>query len=667
MTTPAFSASVSDSDITWIRELLHLAPLDEPRRTFLNATSSMDVAACPGSGKTTLVVAKLALLARSWTARGQGICVLSHTNVAREEIQNRLGGTAVGGELLRYPHYIDTIHGFMNRFLAAPWLQSHGHQIIAIDNDITSNIRRKFLGPRAYRTLEMFLDRHHLSLDNISLVSTDFDHPLGHSFPSGPHTEMYKLASSAVADSAKRGYFRHDEMFVFARALLQQQPEVPAALQARFPYVLIDEMQDTDSAQMALLDQIFPIDKPDICVLRVGDPNQAIFEGTKPDDATFRNAATSITLANSFRFDGSIARLASRFANEPVMPTGLIGLRDTSGDEMGPEHTIFLFEEENIDHVIDSFATHVLASFPDGILRQSKIAVVGLVHKPVEATIVAGHKQFPKTVSHYWPDYKYSVKNKASHFISLIQYVWQSRLNRPGVRLSASAVDTFATGILHCSGKIAPGRIRIRSRAHKQLLELLQHQQESREQYLDFVVRFVLGSEPIDEDTWATQSKILLTVAQDAIGSDREQTTPAATDFFIWEPALNRPAELDVDTPALPPNVKRIEIEGRQIDVAVSSIHAVKGETHLATLVVETFSRAHYLKKLLPWLTGEKRHGQDAQTPADHSRLFSAYVAMTRATNLICLAFPVSTLGTGTKAQKTEQTLRDAGWKIVRI
>ena len=116
--------AVSNEDVEWIRGIMGLRDLDQSRQDFMRARTTLDVSACPGSGKTTLIVAKLAIMARKWPHRTRGICVLSHTNAAREEIQRRLRGTVVGQQLLSYPHFIDTIHGFVNRFLALPWLNS---------------------------------------------------------------------------------------------------------------------------------------------------------------------------------------------------------------------------------------------------------------------------------------------------------------------------------------------------------------------------------------------------------------------------------------------------------------------------------------------------------------------------------------------------------------
>lgn len=143
MTLNQLVAPITDVDVDWVIELMGLDTLDEPRRNFLKSMDTVDVAACPGSGKTTLVVAKLAILARHWKSRMQGICVLSHTNAAREEIEKRLGGTEVGQRLLRFPHYIDTIHGFTGRFLASPWLRSKGISLQAIDDEATHKARRR--------------------------------------------------------------------------------------------------------------------------------------------------------------------------------------------------------------------------------------------------------------------------------------------------------------------------------------------------------------------------------------------------------------------------------------------------------------------------------------------------------------------------------------------
>jgi len=104
----------------------------------------------------------------------------------------------------------------------------------------------------------------------------------------------------------------------------------------------------------------------------------------------------------------------------------------------------------------------------------------------------------------------------------------------------------------------------------------------------------------------------------------------------------------------------------RLIDVRLSSIHAVKGETHFATLVLETYYRTHSLKSLLSWLLGE-RQGSGGASKAQMRRLRLNYVAFTRSTHIVCIAIPEAALGGAMKGVENASRLEAGGWRIVRI
>ena len=95
---------ISDTEIQTVEHMLlpdgcHFA---EDARKVIRCWVSKDVAACPGSGKTTVLLAKLKLLAdRMPLDNGAGICVLSHTNVAVNEIKDKMSDYA--GKLMSYP------------------------------------------------------------------------------------------------------------------------------------------------------------------------------------------------------------------------------------------------------------------------------------------------------------------------------------------------------------------------------------------------------------------------------------------------------------------------------------------------------------------------------------------------------------------------------------
>lgn len=84
-------------------------------------------------------------------------------------------------------------------------------------------------------------------------------------------------------------------------------------------------------------------------------------------------------------------------------------------------------------------------------------------------------------------------------------------------------------------------------------------------------------------------------------------------------------------------NVYEFKSGETTVPIQLGSIHSVKGETHTATLVLETYYRAHDLKSLKRWLLGTKS-GVGAENNATRYRLKQHFVAMTRPRHLLCLA-----------------------------
>jgi DNA helicase-2/ATP-dependent DNA helicase PcrA len=76
-----------------------------------------------------------------------------------------------------------------------------------------------------------------------------------------------------------RGYYDYSDMLIEVLQQLEQQPEMRADVQERFLYVLIDEFQDTNAAQLKLAhlvsDHFAANGKPNL--MAVGDDDQSIF------------------------------------------------------------------------------------------------------------------------------------------------------------------------------------------------------------------------------------------------------------------------------------------------------------------------------------------------------------------------------------------------------
>jgi len=100
--------------------------LNEQQETAVNEPGNVLVTACPGSGKTYSVAARLAHLISDWNQEHQGIAVISFTNAAWQEIQRQINNHFQIEGHIRYPHFLGTIDSFINHYIFLPF----GHLIM---------------------------------------------------------------------------------------------------------------------------------------------------------------------------------------------------------------------------------------------------------------------------------------------------------------------------------------------------------------------------------------------------------------------------------------------------------------------------------------------------------------------------------------------------------
>ncbi len=81
--------------------------------------------------------------------------------------------------------------------------------------------------------------------------------------------------------------------------------------------------------------------------------------------------------------------------------------------------------------------------------------------------------------------------------------------------------------------------------------------------------------------------------------------------------------------------------DGGVIDV--SSVHAVKGETHTATLLLETFYYGYDMHRILPYLKGQAATGKEAKRIKESLKV--ALVSCSRPTHLLGAAIHADTIG----------------------
>lgn len=660
MSTPYVQPQITDADIHWACRHLGLPDTafhgvdgKDARAPVLKLSTTADVAACPGSGKTTLLVAKLAILANKWSYPTKGICVLSHTNVAREEIGKRLGDCLAGQQLLGYPHFVGTIHSFVNEFLAVPWLRSLGYPIKAIDSEITAARRWSQLD----RGARYFLEKKKFSQFDLVAISPDFS--VG-GISIGTGTPTYQEMVRVCTQSAKDGYFSHSEMFVWARDFLAKHPEMIAVLRQRFPTVFIDECQDNDDEQSQLIYQLFCQGaSPSVCQ-RFGDANQAIFSNVETESPTaaeycFPLAAIKHDLPNSHRFGQRIADFADPLGLVPSKLKGDGPKKQLASKAEHAEHTIFLFKDKaGATQVLPRFGELLLATFSNAELQAGVFKAVGQVHKPRSDEI------FPAHVGHYWPSYQPGLAKLEPRAATFVEGVALGLANSRRSFQVGTCAQKFADCILEAVHRTnATFSAPKRENRHRLVRELLAGDPTLQAEYQKLVEAIALEG-ACTKQNWETTLRARVGAVVQHIANAKLSTS--ATEYLDW-PKSGIEANAPVGEKPHP-NIYRHVAGGREVSVQIGSIHSVKGETHTATLLVETYYNELNIDSIKDWLLGNKvaakKNGKRI-----NARLKLHYVALTRPAHLACIAMQHSSFETGGVLDQAQvKQLEGRGWKV---
>ena len=400
---------------------------------------SCDVQACPGSGKTTLLVAKVAVLSSKWRWRDRGVCVLSHTNVARQEIEDRLATHPTAYRLLSYPHFVGTIQVFIDTFLALPYLRSKGVDVTAISNDrFESRIWSMVSG---YSCIRSFLGRRKIQAPAIIRglryegASLELG-SAGGSIPYGAATDTFKELREVKRRISKEGIFRYDDMYAFAERYLLQLPSLPEVISRRFPWVFIDEMQDTSFRQTSLLDRLF---NGTSIIQRLGDINQAIFsEGSQEETCDFPRPGF-LSISSSKRYGTTIAGFASRLTAAQE--------QEIEGAREGHEHLgeILLFDRDTIGQVLPRFGSLVMNAYPDDLPNKWPVKAIGYLKSPPTDR---KEENFPYNISDYWSGFIPSATTKSTRPTMFVGFVHEARHHLAVSKHWAPAYDVMLEGIV---------------------------------------------------------------------------------------------------------------------------------------------------------------------------------------------------------------------------
>ena len=489
--------TITDADISKLEEEyseeLHF---NKCRRNTIKQFN--DIQACAGSGKTTLLAMKLIILAKKWKEPYRGICVLTHTNAAKKEIIDRLQAHVSGFKLLSYPHFIGTIQEFINKFLAIPYLKSNGFSELVIDDERCVN----YLDRRVSYSTKTYLSKHYTSLYELKYwfngEKLELNVP---GFTNESGSASYKDLVSAKNDLIQTGLFFFREMYELANKAIHVLPDLNHSLCYRFPFLFIDEMQDTQKFQDELLRMIFSSDN--VTIQYFGDPDQSIFDGIggeTPNESY--NQADLESINESHRFGNDIAYKIRGFSyNELEVQSVRKELEGT-----GP-HTILIFNDNTITNVISAYGKLTYDHFS----KDEKLAKNYRDGKYVVKAIGAIGAEKPNglTIKHYWSEYDKRKNPKSFRAQKLIHIVKNCSLKKSGS--TSDDYDEVVKGILDLLFKA--GKKTTSSDGHEVYYNKTSLHQSLKltKMYSDFrklVTSWIVCDFP-NETTWNQQKNIL--------------------------------------------------------------------------------------------------------------------------------------------------------------
>ncbi len=243
---------------------------DAQREIVLTKSGNFVVRACPGSGKTFCVAARLARLIENWPLKYSGVAALSFTNVAWQEIEKKYRDAFNMGDDIPFPHFLGTIDSFINRFIFLP----HGHLILKCpDRPILVGQPHGIWTGKFFA--QSFFDNLTYNIEGNIVAISERKMPLNWK------TNQYIL--NAKKELLKAGYATQSDANYFAMKVLEAFPQIAKSIARRFPYLIVDEAQDTSDIQMRIIDLLIENGLSE--VMLVGDPDQAIFEwnDARPD------------------------------------------------------------------------------------------------------------------------------------------------------------------------------------------------------------------------------------------------------------------------------------------------------------------------------------------------------------------------------------------------
>ena len=576
---------INDDEIEKVYEILFNKEgnFEEGKQKIIKSFESCCIEAVPGSGKTTTLVAKLMILAEKLNKGNyeKGICILTHTNIGIDIIKEKLG--MKGDVLFRYPNFVGTLQSFIDNYLAIPcYKKKYRRKVDIIDNDMANSYNLKFLKNNSYFNQKGNMDTEKLYYN----FYDEYFYIEEKVILKSKDSNTYKSLFSRIENNI----LRYEEAIQLGKIYVNEYPNLKEYFSERFFLALVDEMQDTTQDAFEILENLF--DKEKVIVQYIGDRNQNLYNGTE-DWYSATQGDLKLNISN--RFGENIANFLNyiRENSQDNLIEGNPSIKD---------YKPILFLYDSLDKNEEGGNNIIFDKFIE-IIKEK-----GLDEKKGDFKVI-GHvgisKEEKVTVSSYFKDF---LKNeKVFSLNKIIKKNSKSQSdNKKIIKELKSKIELF-----------------LKKENKEKLKEKLDEFIKIEENRIDFnriIYNYLLDK---DENKFLDNLFYFLErILKESLKKEK------FNEIFKIKEVENKNNDNNGMNTYIKDNVK----------LEINTIHGVKGETHLATLYLDTFwykyDISYYLIKLLSSeLTNKQKN--DIQNTKRNRNIF---VGASRSQYLLCFA-----------------------------
>ncbi len=587
----------------------------EEQQSVIYENNDMDVVAGPGTGKTTVLTARIKILLEQLKGSGQGICVLTHTNVAVDEIKSSL--KKLGVEEIKNPHFIGTIQDFFNTFFAkkAFHLILGDKQMRVLDDEIfREKFDKQFV--RYYQTL--------IEKGSVKSVPEKLPNPAGkidkwnflhegnpvrvESKVGGKNKQYNNAFNTSINRLFKLGIITNHCCLELSNWYIEQYNKIfKAIISKRFAYLLLDEAQDTSKFQFELLQSLF--DNTSVIVQKFGDPYQAIYNiwGGDTELAWEVDDSREKRISKTSRFSETIVDVVKNVCivkyddfksttNHTSFSPYFIIYED--GDDLIKKYRLLIDELEDKNETFKKS-------------RKPKV-IVSALHRDLENTFGERYNRAVTKNTNYKSDFELFSSILLKSLSKYFDNDFEDSLNK----------DEF------------------RIKAFKIIKEL---RNDNDEKIIDELSELLDGL-VIDKELLQNNYGLCIEI-KELLKSNFSNGSQTISDQSVYN-------------------------DGE--DISLATIHSVKGETHKATLLMldsefstgygdssTSYSMLQLLEKYLTKNYVELPQDKSDMEKETEKALKLAYVALSRPTHLICIGIPEYKV---TENENLLNVFKSAGW-----